>query len=216
MLKGIDVSHYQRVTDWPLVASSNDFIIFKASEGLSTDPSFAGNVVGARENAMSFGGYHFLHPADPAGQLDHFSRTLDAALYGESNFWPSVDVEEEKSLAPFTAEVYMKPVDVFIEGLIARYGKAIVYTSQYYWRCIGNPEVLLRPEVLLWVSHYTTALEPAVPMGKQYTLWQNVVTQAPGVASQDGAVDHDMCPGELPVMVGTLPIDPPIVGSPLV
>jgi GH25 family lysozyme M1 (1,4-beta-N-acetylmuramidase) len=202
--RGIDLSHYQRVTNWPGLAASNDFAIFKASEGRGQDPAFATCAAAARENAMTWGAYHFFRPdVLVVDQINAYFAVLDAALYGQANLYPALDVESESGL-PFTAASHAAPVTAFLRAIVAKYGKAIVYTSQMGWHQIGNPAIMSDPDVLLWVAHYTSNPAPAVPMGKQYTLWQHGLGPVPGVVSSSG-VDLDLCPGDLPIIRGADP-----------
>ena len=78
-LRGIDISHYQQVTDWLKVARDVSFIFLKATEGEHyVDPKFAANWVGAQSVGLPVGAYHFFDPAQDAGiQAQHFCAVLD-------------------------------------------------------------------------------------------------------------------------------------------
>lgn len=208
-LAGIDTSHYQRVTDWPLVARSWDFAIFKAIEGRRVDSDFDFCATAAREEAMTWGAYAFFRPDVPVvDQINAYFAVLDGVRYGEANLYPAIDVEQEAGL-PFGPSTHATQVTAFARAIIERYGKCIIYTSQHYWSLIGNPAVMLDPDVVLWTSHYTDAPEPACPMRKAWRLWQHGVKPAPGIVSADG-VDQNVCEGELPIIEApdTIPAPP--------
>ena len=210
MKNGIDLSHYQHVLNWPLVARTYDFAIFKATEGRRVDSAFAACVAAARDAAMTWGAYHFFRADVPASdQLNAFVAALDGVAYGEANLFPALDVEPEAGL-PFSP-AQAADVRAMVLALKARYGRVIVYTSQSAWHMLGNPDVLLDADVVLWVAHYGVA-SPACPMGKAWTLWQTGAKVVPGIASQDGGgVDQNVAADELPVMRGADPA--PSVGG---
>lgn len=196
--KGIDISHYQRVESWVQVADEVSFVYHKASEGHYSDLGF-GRLKDARTEAMSVGGYHFYRPDVSADiQLRTFFAQLDVVRIGNGDLVPALDVEREPPLV-FTPEVYVPGVTQMVRGIIREYGKCVLYTSQHDWGTLGNPEILLDPDVYLWVAHYTPKAAPAVPMGKPWTLWQHTGSGAcPGLYSPQG-VDLDVA-AVLPIL----------------
>lgn len=204
MKHGIDLSHYQHVLNWPLIARTYDFAIFKATEGRHVDSAFAECAAAARDNAMTWGAYHFFRPdVAVADQLNAFVGALDGVAYGEANLFPALDVEPEAGL-PF-GPAQAADVRAMLLALRERYGRVIVYTSQRAWHMLGNPGVMLDDDVILWVAHYGVAA-PACPMGKAWAIWQTGAKVVPGIAGQDvEGVDQNVAAGELPVMRGAAP-----------
>jgi lysozyme len=131
-LFGVDVSEYQGDIDWPALAASGiGFAICRASLGTGyTDPTFARNILAARNQGLVVGAYHYLYPGDGARQADAF---LAAAWDG----WPLVCV------------VDVEQAGVAIDDLRAFSGRftekipnhaLVVYTGGWYWRGhMGDP-----------------------------------------------------------------------------
>ncbi|MEV5413420.1 glycoside hydrolase family 25 protein [Thermopolyspora sp. NPDC052614] len=92
MLKGIDVSNWQRRVDWRAHADRGvAFAFAKATEGDEfLDPWFERNWEGMREHWIVRGAYHFARPGgkNPEEQAVHFLRALRraAAAAGRSGF----------------------------------------------------------------------------------------------------------------------------------
>lgn len=82
MLKGLDVSVWQGVINWPQVKDDGyDFAIVKATEGSTiVDTDFAANWAGAKAAGLVRGCYCFTRPeqGDPEAQAAHFVQTVGA------------------------------------------------------------------------------------------------------------------------------------------
>ena len=61
-VKGVDVSSYQGVIDWEILAAQDIFFVFiKATEGSTfVDDNFAYNCSEARKTGLRVGAYHFF------------------------------------------------------------------------------------------------------------------------------------------------------------
>jgi lysozyme len=85
MLKGIDVSNWQREVDWESHADRGvTFAFAKATEGESyRDTWFERNWTRMREHWIVRGAYHFARPAgDPEEQARHFTNVVTRASSG--------------------------------------------------------------------------------------------------------------------------------------
>jgi lysozyme len=85
MLKGIDVSNWQREVDWRHhVDNGVAFAFAKATEGEDyTDKWFERNWASMREHWIVRGAYHFARPGtDPIEQAKHFLRVVHRADSG--------------------------------------------------------------------------------------------------------------------------------------
>ena len=85
MLKGIDVSNWQREIDWHTHADRGVVFAFaKATEGEDyTDKWFERNWAEMREHWIVRGAYHFARPRqDPVEQARHFLRVVSRASSG--------------------------------------------------------------------------------------------------------------------------------------
>ena len=72
MLKGFDVSNYQRGVDMTAAATSGQgFVVIEATQGLTfRQPYFYSQWQGARDAGLARGGHHF---ADPDNNLQRAS-----------------------------------------------------------------------------------------------------------------------------------------------
>ena len=62
-IKGIDISHYQTVTDWDAVSDQVDFVIIKATEGATwKDAKFNKYWQKSKQRKISRGANHFFSP----------------------------------------------------------------------------------------------------------------------------------------------------------
>ncbi|MBN3518967.1 hypothetical protein JYB62_03050 [Algoriphagus lutimaris] len=87
---GIDVSHFQGDVNWSKVKEAKiTFVYDKASEGKTfKDPDYAENKIGAHQNGLAHGSYHFFtSDADALEQAELFVNIID---YGPGiclQFW---------------------------------------------------------------------------------------------------------------------------------
>lgn len=92
---GIDVSNHQGRIDWKKVAADGvDFAWVKATEGRTfTDARFLANLLGARENGVPVGAYHYARPDNNSAEAeaDHFLTVLGQLEDGD--LLPVLDFE---------------------------------------------------------------------------------------------------------------------------
>ena len=80
-VRGVDVSSYQGVVDWPVLAGQDvDFAYVKATEGSGfVDDRFAENLQGARDAGLLVGAYHFFSFESPGrSQAEQIIATVPA------------------------------------------------------------------------------------------------------------------------------------------
>jgi lysozyme len=184
----LDLSHWQRVTDWGAVrAAGIAAVILKATQGSGwTDPTFLARVLAAREAGLLVGAYHFLDASDPEAQAAHFVAVAGAlpvlALDIEANHLPGGTVSVGQA-----AEMAMR--------VAARTGRApLVYIGRYGpdGRGTGLPNTVLA-RCPLWLPFYGTAPVSAAGWDRP-TLWQ--YTNAGSVPGIAGPVDRSVSDGD--------------------
>jgi GH25 family lysozyme M1 (1,4-beta-N-acetylmuramidase) len=197
VVRGIDVSHWQGVIDWPTVASVGvSFAYLKATEGTGwTDDRFAGNRAAATQAGILVGAYHYARPSPALGdavrEADHF---LDVVAPRVGELHPALDLEETGGLEP--AEL-----NGWVLGFIARVRERtgvtpVIYTSPRFWvaNLADSPAAAVWGGPL-WLAHWDTA-HPHVPgedwLGRGWTVWQ--WTDRGLVPGIDGRVDLDVVP----------------------
>ena len=140
---GVDVSAYQGVVDWPMLAEQGvDFAFMKATEGSTLqDRQFAANWVGAQAAGVRPGAYHFLSYDSPGQtQADNFISVVPVT---PGALPPVVDIEffgDDLVHPPQRAPVRCI-LDPLLERLEEHYGvKPILYVTyrSYYSYLAGG------------------------------------------------------------------------------
>ena len=165
---GVDVSSYQGVVDWPVLAAQGvDFAFIKATEGSTLrDGRFADNWTGAQAAGARAGAYHFLSYDTPGEtQADNF---IDLVPVTEGALPPVVDIEfyGDYLEQPPEKEHVRSILDPLLERLEAHYGvKPILYVTyrSYYLYLAGSGY----GEYPIWCSSPTVF--PLVP---GWDFWQ--------------------------------------------
>jgi len=218
MLRGIDVSHYQKDVNWLEIARDDiQFAFAKATEGLSyVDPSFQRNWTQMREAELARGAYHLGRPgSDPETQAEHF-----AAVVGGLSFLdlpPVLDLEVSDGHPTAAVLDWARAFINRAESLFQR--ELMIYTGGFWRLTLGNPKDSffgIRP---LWLAAYNQ--NPVVPASwTRWTFWQytdgtqNVPSKVAGV---NGPVDQSRFAGTLEELRALCsapkPIPDPIVPS---
>lgn len=193
--QGIDVSHWQRVTDWGAVQSAgNSFVGIKATDGLQgTDPTLREHREGFRQQPFVLGiYYHFARSGSAVKQAERF---LDAVGRLRDHERLALDFE-----VPVTQrkEDAIEWLDDFLDPLAKAYPdrRPIIYTSRRVWRQVGNPAWERAKDVDLWVPRYSEN-EPELPdpwVGKGWVFWQfSESAEVPGI---EGPCDANVFCGD--------------------
>lgn len=151
VLYGIDISHYTPTMDYARArAEGAAFIVHKASEGTSTDPTFTARWPAIRTSGAIPGAYHFLRSTpDAATQVNHFLSVIGdpTGLLIQLDWEPSGN-----DLAPISM--------------------ARAWVTEWHRRTAGHPVLIYLPHWVwtdhlgavggladlgpLWASHYLT------------------------------------------------------------
>ncbi len=151
---GIDVSHWNRVTDWNAVRGNGiTYASIKLTEStIMVDPAAGGHVTGARSAGIRPGGYHFARNLDVDAQADRFTDNLHRhGLLDKGALAPMLDME--------AAELRGK-ADAFVRAFIQRYriasgqAKILVYANLDWWHNVLHPDQWADDQVYLWIARY--------------------------------------------------------------
>ncbi len=196
-LEGIDVSTYQGMIDWPMVAASGrKYAIARIGDGLGRDATFPRNWQGIKDAGMIRGAYQYFRPnSDPVAQADIVIAAV--GRLGQGDLPVTCDVEA--STAP-DAATYVANLHTWIDRVQAATGKApIIYTGFYYWRdrVGGSRDFAAHP---LWHAQYTSAACPNIADAwTDWAFWQYSSTgTVPGIS---GNVDLDRFNGTMEDLV---------------
>lgn len=154
-IRGIDVSHYQRIIDWEALRNARlngfpiRFVIIKASEGSDhTDRRFRDNFVKARRYGFVRGAYHFFNPSSsPTLQAKHFFRQVQL----ESGDLPPILDVEERGFKPL--EEFQEDVLAWLDYAEKKSGATPILYASYSFRMkfLKDPRFDAYP---FWVAHY--------------------------------------------------------------
>lgn len=98
--KGVDVSHWQSLSDWSPDGLS--FVVVKASEGLWTDPMHSKHVAKGRAAGLVVGAYAFNRDdVDIVAQAKHF-----ASVSKDADIW-FIDVEGQYSFSQAQTKLFI-------------------------------------------------------------------------------------------------------------
>jgi len=152
MLFGIDTSHHNGEMDYARARGEGvAFMVNKATEGTTfVDTTCSRRVAAARAAGLVVGVYHWLHQADPVGQVHHFLDTVGSVR----GLLVQLDWEHEIGFADASPSTARTWVNMFR----AETGNhpVLIYNPGWFWRdYLGSPGGLsdLGP---LWESHYVT------------------------------------------------------------
>lgn len=181
-LPGVDVSSYQGVIDWKVLAPHIRFAFLKATDGARIiDSQLVNNVKGATDNGIPFGLYHFYRNGGPT-ECDRFLEILNKY---PSQLPPVLDLEVRP--LPGAASSFIHDA-LAVLGAIGKYAHPMVYTSPFFAATYLN---LVFTQYPLWVAEYTSAAEPTLSQWAGWDFWQwSGVGRLPGVSDQ---VDLDWC-----------------------
>lgn len=129
-IKGIDISHYQTVTDWGAVSDQVDFVIIKATEGATwKDAKFNKYWQKSKRHNIIRGAYHFFSPNVSAEQ--QFNNFKNSVTLSKGDLPPFLDVEDKS--------IDMTEVNKWLQLAEDHYGvKPIVYSDFMFYKIFMN------------------------------------------------------------------------------
>lgn len=203
---GIDLSHWNTVTDWHAVHSNGiTFASIKVTEGTDfTDPNATDHVNHARAAGIRVGGYHFARDTNLEAQVDHFAAQLRArALLDGGALAPMLDMEANElrdTANQFTA--------AFIARLRAVTGKrrVLVYANLHWWTNVLRPDQWADDDILLWIARYNG--DPGNPGWHHPRLALHQHTNRGSVPGIPGPVDRNATIGGYTLDQLTIGTDP--------
>lgn len=192
MLKGIDVSHYNRALDWQKVKSDGvSFVSAKSTEGIGmVDTTCADHLSAAKDAGIDIlGTYHFFHPKfDGEHQakffLEHCPFKLD---------WYALDFEAHDNLAK---EIQLIEAQKFLDTVERDTGKIP-------WICMGESfaDELKNPAWFgrypLWLMRYCKPVPPPPKPWHKWDIWQNSESGTVAGVDPRDKIDTDLFNGDL-------------------
>ncbi|MDX5435839.1 MAG: lysozyme [Pontibacter sp.] len=189
VIRGIDVSRWQKEVDWAQVKESQvSFAFVKATQGdFRLDPYFARNWEETKRHGIKRGAYHFYKPEAPVqDQIKLFTSTVTLEA---GDLPPVLDLEVSDSR--ISSEKLRSDVRTWLEAVTAHYGvRPIIYTGQSFYRRYLKGHF---PEYHFWIARYSD-VQPEIHHTDSWMFWQ--FTDRGSVAGINSAVDINFFAGD--------------------
>ena len=196
--RGCDVSHWQDVINFELMAEKLTFVIIRAGSASNMSPSgyvddrFHENMRGALDAGLFVGTYWYFKPGlDVYGQTRMFTELIEEYPY---QIYPHLDIEDtgrlnKANLAGRVIEAANRMAD--------NVGMCGIYTAPAWW----NSRVQHSPkfaEIPLWIAHWNVS-EPMLPQDwTSWTFWQtHVGSDGRDHGTTSKGLDHNVYNGDL-------------------
>ncbi len=172
--KGIDISHHQPPAslDWLRIAQDYDWVIARASYGVSPDRYFVEHVRQARTHGLLVGAYTYVRQTQSsADQLAALVAQMERTGMGDGDIAPVIDIEDNRANGDGPADARLAGVAwQMADALHERFGDVIVYTERDVWKVLGSPAWMLEHPV--WTSWPSYLSDDPWPHDA-WTIWQH-------------------------------------------
>lgn len=189
---GIDVSEYQDAIEWLEVDTLEEiypisFVIIRATVGNDRlDRKFKKNWLGAKENKMIRGAYHYYRPNE--NSIDQAELFINTVSLQKGDLPPILDIErlpKNQSIARLKLGLRR-----WLEKVEAHYKvKPIIYTGESYYDDFLKEEF---SDYLFWIANYNFYREK---IQDDWLFWQ--FTEKASVPGIEGNVDVNIFNGDL-------------------
>ena len=168
---GIDVSHYQNPDPEHIPYAKCDFVIVKASEGVTVDSAASKHVKNVRDAKKVLGLYHFYRrDQDFAAQAQCFLNAAKALGYQVGDIIPALDIEEHRGLLPNNG--WNHPAEAIAKSFEENFGGCLIYINLRDYHLLGSPEWIR--ERKLWLAEWSKDYRPP-EKDSNVAIWQHRV-----------------------------------------
>lgn len=189
---GLDVSEYQGRIRWTYVDTLEqkyplDFVFIRATVGRDRkDRRFDRNWLGAKENKMIRGAYHYYRPNE--NSLEQAELFIQTVTLQKGDLPPVLDIEKlPKNQSLDRLKVGLKR---WLKRVELHYGvKPIIYTGEKYYDDFLKEEF---SDYLFWIANYNFYREE---IDEDWLFWQ--FTEKASVPGIKGNVDVNIYNGDL-------------------
>jgi lysozyme len=146
----VDISHFDDVQDWDKVKQFGILgVINKATEGPGmVDTTFAIRRGPAADHGLHYGAYHFIRPADPVAQADHFLDVVNS-VENPDELLLALDHEDR--------DVPLKDAKKFLQRILDKAGRrAVLYSGFLIKEQLGDRRDSFLAGHRLWLSHFSS------------------------------------------------------------
>ena len=189
---GIDVSEYQGKISWSYVDTLEKkypihFVFIRATVGKDRkDRQFDTNWLGAKENKMIRGAYHYYRPNE--NSLEQAELFITTVRLQKGDLPPVLDIEKlPKNQSIANLKLGLKR---WLKAVESHYGvKPIIYTGERYYDDFLKEEF---SDYLFWIANYNFYREE---IGTDWLFWQ--FTEKASIPGIKGNVDVNIYNGDL-------------------
>ena len=189
---GIDVSEYQGKISWSYVDTIEKkyplhFVFIRATVGKDRkDRQFDTNWLGAKENKMIRGAYHYYRPNE--NSLEQAELFITTVRLQKGDLPPVLDIEKlPKNQSIANLKLGLKR---WLKAVEAHYGvKPIIYTGERYYDDFLKEEF---SDYLFWIANYNFYREE---IGEDWLFWQ--FTEKATIPGIKGNVDVNIYNGDV-------------------
>ncbi|WP_277668641.1 glycoside hydrolase family 25 protein [Caproiciproducens galactitolivorans] len=173
MIKGIDISHYQKNPDFKRVkAAGIQFVMLKATEGVNyIDPCFKANAAAAIAAGLPIGVYHFLRAGS---SVENQVKDCLAAIKPYKITWPvAVDVEHNELLTMNRDKLTSMVLDFCARIKAAGY-QPMVYSNYNWFYSAKHLDVarIKASGIPIWMAWYSNAKPENTNRSNLCDMWQ--------------------------------------------
>jgi lysozyme len=188
---GIDVSEYQGKISWSYVDTLEQkyplhYVFIRATVGKDRkDRKFERNWLGAKENKMIRGAYHYYRPNE--NSLEQAELFIKTVTLEKGDLPPVLDIEKlPKNQSVANLKLGLKR---WLQAVESHYGvKPIIYTGERYYDDFLKEEF---SDYLFWIANYNFYREE---IGEDWLFWQ--FTEKASVPGIKGKVDVNIYNGD--------------------
>ncbi|RTY73807.1 glycoside hydrolase family 25 protein [Flavobacterium sp. LS1R10] len=189
---GLDVSEYQGKIRWTYVDTLENkyplhFVFIRATVGKDRkDRNFERNWLGAKENKMIRGAYHYYRPNE--NSIEQAQLFIKTVTLQKGDLPPVLDIEKlPKNQSIENLKLGLKR---WLNAVESHYGvKPIIYTGERYYDDFLKEEF---GDYLFWIANYNFYREE---IAKDWLFWQ--FTEKASVPGINGNVDVNIYNGDL-------------------
>ena len=189
---GIDVSEYQGEISWSYVDTLENkhplhYVFIRATVGKDRkDRKFEKNWLGAKENKMIRGAYHYYRPNE--NSLEQAELFIKTVTLQKGDLPPVLDIEKlPKNQSIANLKLGLKR---WLHAVESHYGvKPIIYSSESYYEDFLKEEF---GDYLFWIANYNFYREE---IAEDWLFWQ--FTEKASVPGIKGNVDVNIYNGDL-------------------
>ncbi|OCB76533.1 glycoside hydrolase family 25 protein [Flavobacterium crassostreae] len=189
---GIDVSEYQGTISWDAIGALEQkypihFVFIRATVGKDRlDRKFKDNWLGAKENKIICGAYHYYRPNE--NSLEQAALFIQTVQLNQGDLPPVLDIEQlpkEQSVARLKIGLRR-----WLQAIEAHYKvKPIIYTGEKYYEDFLKEEF---GDYLFWIANYNFYREK---IQEDWLFWQ--FTEKASLPGITGSVDVNIYNGDL-------------------